>query len=620
MVRFMTSIRVTPAQVVRASLAPTLFLFVVPAFGFWFAGYATRSQDAAFVEAIEQRMQREVMTNAERAEANAFYRAHPPSRLCVESSNVGRDFQTRASEICRDHLQFRVARQASGLAIALGVLAVVVAVLGALVAHRSRAAEYRSFVVSFELLRAIGAVVSVIQAGLVVWLAFWVTAILWNVYYLKILLVAGLLALGAVYALLRALFAKLPRTIPVQGLLVPKEKAKALFERLEHICETLGTRPPDHLIAGIDDNFFVCEGEVECPNGFAEGRVLYVSLSLLRILSKREAEAVLVHEMAHFSGGDVEHSTKLAPALMRFGVFVHSLEQSPLSIPVARFLIAFRSLFELAFGRSHRERELVADATAARLVSREDVARALVRIGAYASFGSRVETALFENDDVHASLSIAQRIDHGFADYLRTPKLAFDLVGASTPHPFDSHPPLLERLANVGVEVPEAELVSLIEAAAEDRHYDSIEGADALEASQWEAYEKHFRANHELALAYRYAPATPKERALVEAHFPALELAGKDGTPYVKLDCVELWCRDWAAPIRWTEITKAHFDDRWTKKPLDLTLASDGMLTKKHSVKTYELEARAEQFLEAFNRYWTRARAAEAYRKERGGV
>src|SRR5690606_28099334 len=97
------------------------------------------------------------------------------------------------------------------------------------------------------------------------------------------------------------------------------------WRELKGICDQVGTELPDQVIVGIDDRFFVIETPV-CVNGtWYAGRTLYVSLSMLKQLSGREADAVLAHEMAHFSGNDTLHSQKIAPLLSRYQLYLQLL-------------------------------------------------------------------------------------------------------------------------------------------------------------------------------------------------------------------------------------------------------------------------------------------------------
>jgi hypothetical protein len=101
---------------------------------------------------------------------------------------------------------------------------------------------------------------------------------------------------------------------------------------------------------------------------------------------------------------------------------------------------------------------------------------------------------------------------------------------ANVPHPFDSHPPLAERMRNVGHEVNEEDYGAVVTAQAADGWVADIPVAQALETDMWNDYERHFASAHEVSLAYRYLPATDAEREIVLRHFPDVtyDLKGDD--------------------------------------------------------------------------------------------
>lgn len=606
---------VTPAQVVRSSLVSFVFLFALPSFAVWFAGYGVRSMDEDFLERVLPAIRADSSIPAEELSGTiAFFREAVPSRVCGSTEPAYAVLRQRLGDGCGDYTQFRFMRRAAWAVNGLGLLAVLVAIAAAIAARGSRSLQYTSFVASFQTLRVLSALIVVLQAGIAVFLSFWVTAIFTERYFLKLVLFVGIAACTAVYAILKSIFARLPTDIPVPGMWIPWEKAPALRERLEVICKELGTEPPAHLVAGIDDNFFVCQGDIVCEDANLKGRVLYVSLCLLRILSRGEADAILVHEMAHFSGGDVEHSSKLAPALVRCDHFIDTLAVNLLSIPVAKFLLAYRSLLQLSFGRERRERELAADANAARLTSPDHLARSLVRVSAYSSFARRVESSLFDQNTAHESLGIADRIERGFGEYASSPKLAFDLVETRVPHPFDSHPPLLERVAHVGSALKQDDFSAVLAEAPTESYVDTIEGAEAIETRLWSKFEGMFQTTHELVLAHRYAPSTPEERAVVERHFPRTTFESRTSYPYVTVDFAELKASDWENPLAWKDIDRADVTTSMMKDVLVLKVKGDGMFAGQ-KIRLDDLMNR-EHFLQEFNAYWNRAREAVKYAED----
>ncbi|MBC7171203.1 MAG: M48 family metalloprotease, partial [Polyangiaceae bacterium] len=370
------------------------------------------------------------LSPADRLEALAFYTAFPPSVACGDTSQDLAPYRASLGDVCSDVAQFGWIAAIALACIGIGAFAAIVAALSALAAYLGRGAQVDAFVVGWNVLRVVGALEVLGQGVLAVFLSFWMTAIWFEVYYVKLIVLVGLLALMGVVMVVRAIFQRLPEGLDVEGEILEEARALELWGRLRSLCASLGTTPPNHLVVGIDDNFYVTEAEVRVGGRALTGRTLYLSLSLLRVLERGEAEAVFAHEMAHLLGGDTARSKKLAPMMNRFGHYLGALYQNVLARPVFYFMNAYFAIFELAVASHRRARELEADAVAAGATSPLDIARSLLKIGAYSSYRARVEDALFEKDSVHADLGITRRVALGFADYARTEKLQFDMHDA----------------------------------------------------------------------------------------------------------------------------------------------------------------------------------------------
>jgi Zn-dependent protease with chaperone function len=217
----------------------------------------------------------------------------------------------------------------------------------------------------------------------------------------------------------------------VAGEPLEREKSPALWRRIDALSQRLGTQPPQQILGGIDNNFFVTEHPVHVEQRVFHGRSLFVSLSLLKRLSKQEADAILAHELAHFSGGDTEYSKRIAPLLSRYASYMALLYGSALSRPVFYFMLFYWSMLQLSLGRESRERELRADKIAADATSPASVGHALLKVAAYSCYRARVEQGLFERNRAHSDLDIAHGVAVGFVDYARGQRLTHDLEEGS---------------------------------------------------------------------------------------------------------------------------------------------------------------------------------------------
>jgi Zn-dependent protease with chaperone function len=504
-------------RLLRVYALPALWLFALPLFGLWFAGHATSRVDRDVLASIEQNLtQNTQLDETRRQELLEYFRTVPASAACLSEGEELADFRRSLGEACSDVRQFDWMRLLALGSLLLGVASAVFALLCALGAFISRPFQYGSFVVGWNVLQLTSAVQALAQGALAVWLSYWMTAVWMERYYPKLIGLMGVLAAIGVFVVVVAIFSRPALDFKVEAEVLEPSRAPELWAHVRRLCEQLKTPPPDHILAGIDTNFFVTESDVSVGGQRLSGRTLFVSLSLLRMLERAEADAVLAHEMGHLLGGDTGHSKRLAPRLAHFSSYLQTLRDAGLTRPIYHFMLAYRALFELSLGRSRRASELAADRLAASVTSSRDIARSLVKVGAYASFRERVEADLFSRSEQQQTVAIAERVAHGFVEYASSETVHGDLHGTVTPHPFDSHPPLAARLENVGVALAPTDVVQLLLEPTHDSWVSTIQDAEAIEARLWGEYEQRFAEAHDLALAYRYVPNNEAERQHVE--------------------------------------------------------------------------------------------------------
>ncbi|RKH66172.1 M48 family metallopeptidase [Corallococcus llansteffanensis] len=611
----MASSRKSPGFV-RGLVPPALLLFALPLFGLWFSGHASDRFDADVLEAIKRQLDQDMsLSDADRQEAFAFYRAVPASAACLGDDVELTRYRNSLGDACSDLKQFQWARLASWILLALGLASTGIALLCGLAAFISRPFQYGGFVVGWHVLRISSALQVLGQGALLVWLSYWTTALWFHSYYPKLILLMAGVALIAVFVVVVAIFHRPPTDFEVEAEEVTEERAPELWACVRRLCERLKTSPPDHILAGIDTNFFVTEHEVRVGGRMLSGRTLFVSLSLLRMLERSEAEAVLAHEMGHLLGGDTGHSKRLAPVLSHFGHYLQTLHEGGMTLPIFYFMRAYRVLFELSLGRGQRASELAADRLAAGVTSGQDIARSLVKVGAYASFRARVEEKLFAEDARHHSVAIAQRVAHGFSEYARSEAVHDDLQRAVTPHPFDSHPPLAARMENVGVHLKPADMSQALLEPVASSWVDAIVDAEAIEARLWGVYEERFAQAHDLALACRYEPATDEERQLVEKHFPPKVFESKEDGYEVRMDHAQVSCTEWEQPVLFDQVATASTAERLFKKYLDLDVIGEGRFTRRRSICLSKLKD-PDAVLQAFQGYLGRHRFMKAHRPD----
>lgn len=601
---------------IRSYVVPALLLFAIPVIGYPFAVHARNNWDATFLESVTKAVQKDPeVTPALAQEILAFYRQSPASVLCAQDrTRLPPEF---AEQACGDYAQLEWIRQASLGSALLGLLSVLVSLACVSLSFVSRRAQYLSFAFGWQFLRVASAIQVIAQGFVAVMLSFWMTAYFFERYSVKLVGVIGILALIAVGLVLAAIFKKPSDRLDVEGEPLPREKSPELWGRIETMCARLGTSPPNHVIGGIDNNFFVTEHPVHASGRMLEGRSLFISLSLLKRLEKSEADAILAHEMAHFSGGDTLFSKKLAPQLARFEQYIGALMKGGISRPIGYFMLFYWSMFQISLGRTKRQRELRADTVAAEATSPQSMAHALLKVAAYSSYRGRVENGLFERNRAHSELNIAHSVAVGFAEYAKGPALADDLDGDDAfPHPFDSHPSLTRRLDNVNVKIATEQFAEIVASTAARTWFNEIGDAERIESGLWQAYQERFREAHEASLVYRYLPSTPEERAHVEKLFPPMSLEGKKAGPSLKIDCLSLYYQEWPAPIEWSQIEEMKASDTpFVGKNLNIRCTQGGV-TEKRQLPLHRLVEKDENVIAIINQYYGRYMVAKNHASE----
>ncbi|RYF50291.1 MAG: peptidase M48, partial [Comamonadaceae bacterium] len=472
---------------------------------------------------------------------------------------------------------------------------------------------YASFVAGWRVMTFGSAVEVVLQSAMVVWLSFWLTAYFWERYYVKLVAIAGIAAAAAVFYAIYTLFKKSPANDEIEGELLTRTDAPRLWQRIEALAGQVGTAPPDQVIAGIDTNFFVTEAPCTVQGQAVKGRTLFVSVPLLRVLDTQEADAVLAHELAHLGGGDTQNSAMLGPKLQQFDLYTWEMRGGGLTIVAHYLLRLFRMIFSFAFARDSREREYTADRVAAGLVAPHAIVQSLIKISAYSGYRNDVEQRLFAEDRRHgASLGIAGFVAEGLRPYAQSDAFITTMRNAGTPHPYDSHPPLTERMRNVGHLVDEQLYGAIVLAQPGSSWVDEMPTAGAIEERLWSQYEQQFSQAHERSLAFRYVPSNDEETAIVLRYFPDVDFELKDGGR-IEVSYRGIHATTDDQRIAWDEVKALAFSNGNFGNALVVTHFDKGVvLPRTTKVKLRGLGKQETAFKEAISHYWHRHQVMRA--------
>jgi len=507
-----------------------LALFLIPGLTWGFTHHFKQGTDARYSAEIAKMIAGSDMDAGAKQAATDFYALAPPSSTCASDDPQLAEYRGNVCASYSELWQFVLVEKIAFWTLVGGALLLaLMAALGAL-AFARREVQTVSFVFGWRVLLPASAAVIVLQGLFAVWLSFWLTAYFFEIYIIKLIAIVGIVVAIAIFNAVVAIFRKATMDNRVQGELIGEAQAPALWSRIRDFASRLGTAPPAQLVAGIDANFFVTEHPLQVGAQTTRGRTLFVSLPLLRLLDQHEADAVLAHELGHFVGGDTAQSATLGPKLTQYDFYSEQMRLGGITV-IAYFLLGlYRVIFEIALQKSSREREFAADKVAAGLTSPQAIAQSLVKIAGYASYRQQVENGLFAQSRQHrGELGIGQRVAAGLSAFGQSPEFDEVMRGGSVPHPFDSHPPLFERMRSVGHVLPEQQYADVVCAAPASSWTESIAEADAIEQRLWQSFEQDFAQAHEETLAYRYEPANEAEQALVLRYFPPVGFALKKG-------------------------------------------------------------------------------------------
>ena len=608
----------TKARLAKSYVIAALFTFLIPGFSLWFFDHVESSYDKEIRNSVVASIRADAsLKAAERDKAIAFYERVPVSRILASNKPEAKPLQDSFAGVQLRYAIFRWMKRIALVCLGSGIIASVAVGIGVLLSFRSQSAQYWSLRLGWTVLRGFAVIEVVGQGVLAVALSFWVTAFWAESYYIKLILLAGVLALCAVGLLIKAIFRKLPVYSSFEGRMLTKDAAPYLWQRVTQMAEKLGIAPPDNIFVGIDDNFFVTEHPVKVGDKPYHGRTLFASLSLLKTLSRTEADAVLAHELAHFSGEDTIYSRRISPLLGKYVHYLEALYHGAISLPIFHFMLFFWNLYQLSLNKLRREREFRADRVGSEITSKQDMGQALVKIAAYCRYREKVQTDLFGKEENVEVMDVSVRIENGFPAFMKECVAGTELADSGTPHPFDTHPPLGKRVENLGLEMPALLQSQYSLPAPENSWFSAIEGAAGIEAEQWKAFEDAFHTAHQESLAWRFTPSGEAEIAHVLKYFPEAQFrTPKDLT--VTIDYEKLRSSEWESPVMFSDIIKCRIDETLGRNKLVIDYKLDGD-DKKRSAKIPidDFKGANPSLLDVFNKYYSRHMTAKEYHAQK---
>lgn len=224
-----------------------------------------------------------------------------------------------------------------------------------------------------------------------------------------------------------------------------------LWQWVENLAVTLKTPVPDHIIIGLDDSFFVTSTDIVLlpSKQTLTGHTLYLPLLFLTALSQEETQAIIGHELTHFSNQDTIKSREINTQFSLFYAYYQNLRGSQhqaqwIEIPVFWLAEHFLYRFQKAIYHWGRKQEYFADQGGATLSGHTLFAQSLLRVVAISELLARFGIDLETNHAVETINNLLQQQSLVVDEHT---------MSSLTTHPFDTHPPLKLRLKKLGVDI-----------------------------------------------------------------------------------------------------------------------------------------------------------------------
>lgn len=445
-------------------------LLAVPAFGFG----VSRAIHAHLRSQLESALQEKYgeMTSEQLAAATV-------DRLCEDTS-------LSSSTFCDTNASVALVASASIWAAVVGIgLLVLIWTLGRL-SQNNRSLLVYAFRpgLYFTVLVLVGLIVT--HAAIAMASIYFGESALTNRVHVGIILAIGLGAVGGSLAMARGAFSFVRKAqVTAIGKAITRSDAPELWRAVDGAASKLGSLKPDHIVLGLDTNFFVTEAEVRSLSGTLHGRTLYCSLPLARILSADEFLSVIGHELGHFRGNDTKFSERFYPIYRGTASALTAVQSAGgdgagvLSLlPAIATLSYFFECFSVAESRLSRDREYEADRAGAELTSASTIATALVKVHAFAGIWGEFDTASAKLLREGKAYTNASTLFASAVARNASPAALDGIAEIQQAHPIDSHPPLAARLGSLKQELssvssgalvvtPSDSIVSLIPAVEE---------------------------------------------------------------------------------------------------------------------------------------------------------
>lgn len=407
---------------------------------------------------------------------------------------------------------------ASVFIVCLGLFTIAIVLILNKQASKSPLALLQSYQLSWKIAMFTAIVQLFLLIPLLAYGTFELTVLMADRYYPKVLLLIVLGGLAALWTVAKILLHKVPlEFIEAMSKEVTRAEAPELWHSVDEAARRLQTNPPDHILIGMNLSFYVTELAVIHNHGKTEGRTLFMSLPLLRSLTKDEVVAVIGHELGHFMGDDTRMTRDFYPLKYKVGATMEALSRAgAVGWPSFQFLNLFTYAFSETEQATSRAREFLADQKGASVASAAIAGRALVKYHILVEAFEHGLTRVAQDGVSPLAVSLTQLAKESVVQKEEFWKHLFD---ASLMHPLDSHPKLIDRLEALGVKYSVQDAQSIIHREEGNAYADWFTSKDKLFTEISEQGEKAVESIREKAQISQADIDTEEGKALLEKHF-----------------------------------------------------------------------------------------------------
>ncbi|NDL57306.1 M48 family metallopeptidase [Phytoactinopolyspora mesophila] len=231
------------------------------------------------------------------------------------------------------------------------------------------------------------------------------------------------------------------------GIPVSPDDEPALWQTVDQLAEQVQTAPPDEIRIVGDVNAAVSE-DTKFLGLKATRRRMYIGMPLLTTMTVDEMRSILGHELGHYSGSHTRLGAPVYRGRTSLVATVQGLDNHPL---VRKIFVGYAKFFFRVSQSVSRRQELEADEHSVAIAGRAAASSALRKVhGLAPAWGYFIENYARLIGPANARPADMFGGFHSLvSDPVRQREMAAMISEEREHSPYDSHPSLPDRLANI---------------------------------------------------------------------------------------------------------------------------------------------------------------------------